>query len=441
MRGYMRIVMLLTIYIVEVLKYCIGYYVCFNEKVKRKWGLGLGIVICLLVVTIFDDMEDYQLRLIIYILVLCIMAIVLSGRRIIKIFRLFAVCFLLVCMDEIFGLLIQILSINGKEKIVQENSQYLLASVLSFITLNIIMFCKRSNKHVQKGSIYVFMTEKLKYLVILMALEMLFTIAGLNFARNRINDVKFSVYAICVTIIAYISVGIVGVFTMYIKNVNEKMKEAVEQEIALKDMQKRYYEALLEKEEDTRKYRHDMMNHFLCLNAFVEEQNYDALQEYLIEMQGKMEEIQKRCYVTGNRVLDVITNYYLGMLEEDIDIRVCGMFDENIGIDDMQLCTIYANLLQNAVEELLHNKEAEEKFIRIEFLEGKEYFQIKISNSISDSKAIETEEFLSTWKSDKKNHGIGLQNVRKTIEMLDGKFEIAIEEKVFEVKATFKVDH
>ena len=85
----MRIVMLLTIYIVEVLKYCIGYYVCFNEKVKRKWGLGLGIVICLLVVTIFDNMEDYQLRLIIYILVLCIMAIVLSGRRIIKIFRLF----------------------------------------------------------------------------------------------------------------------------------------------------------------------------------------------------------------------------------------------------------------------------------------------------------------------------------------------------------------
>ncbi len=43
------------------------------------------------------------------------------------------------------------------------------------------------------------------------------------------------------------------------------MKKYLETEKLLRQTQKSYYETMLQKEEDTRRFRHDIINHLMCL--------------------------------------------------------------------------------------------------------------------------------------------------------------------------------
>ena len=58
---------------------------------------------------------------------------------------------------------------------------------------------------------------------------------------------------------------------------NEKMKETVDIEKRLRNSQKNYYEMLLQKEEETRKYRHDITNHLMCLKALADDKKTELV--------------------------------------------------------------------------------------------------------------------------------------------------------------------
>lgn len=270
----MKVIVLMIMYILEIIKYDIGYDVCFGQGIKRKWVLVVGMVLGSLPIIFCSKIEAYKWYLLIYLNAICILYFAVVEKGIIKIYRILITSFLITCLDEIWGMLIELVCINLKIKkeYYQQQWMELVISFLTFSVLGVVWFYKKYRKEKVFQKFYIIIREKIQYIVIIMALSILCTIAGLNFTKDYINDIEFSKIAILVCIISYISVGVLGLFALYVRNTNSKMEEMIEQEIALKDMQERYYEALLEKEEDTRKYRHDMMNHFLCLNAFVEEQ-------------------------------------------------------------------------------------------------------------------------------------------------------------------------
>lgn len=58
---------------------------------------------------------------------------------------------------------------------------------------------------------------------------------------------------------------------MKVAIINEKLLET----------QADYYKMLLEKEDETRKFRHDMSNHIICIDALSQEKKYDEMQSYL----------------------------------------------------------------------------------------------------------------------------------------------------------------
>lgn len=266
------------------------------------------------------------------------------------------------------------------------------------------------------------------YGVIFMALSMLFAISGLEWARGQIENPKFHVLSIVISICAYIGVALLGVFSMYMENTNKKLEQMMENEKQIMNMQVRYYDTLLERETDTRKYRHDMRNHLICLEQLAKNKDIEAVEHYLDQMQVRMEEIQKRCISTGNEILDILTNHYVNTLDNNTQVQVSGTIQTQT--DPMKLCTIYANLLQNAVEEL--NRCEGDSSLQIVFKQGKEYFQISIRNSLSEAGLEKTdEELLKTSKKDAKNHGIGIGNVRKTVDELGGRIKLYREGNMF----------
>lgn len=240
-----------------------------------------------------------------------------------------------------------------------------------------------------------------------------------------------------VTSIAAISLLLLEINIVYRKWLSNEIQKYAD---ALKDyhkMESHYYRSLLDKEADTRKYRHDMNNHMICIKNLLEEGRYDQLGDYIDNLYDKTRELVNRSYNTGNNVLDALTNYYADNLDEDIEFKVCGTIHKTIDIDDVSLSSIYSNMLLNAIEEQ-QNLTGKDKFINVILKEGDKFAQIAVINSMSKEQIADLNK-LSTSKKDKHNHGFGLKNIRKNIEDNNGKLDIEARNHRFDIKVTLPV--
>lgn len=114
--------------------------------------------------------------------------------------------------------------------------------------------------------------------------------------------------------------------------------------------QQQYYKALIEKDENTKKFRHDISNHIYCLSYLCKSKKYDELEKYLISMENTIQDLRLKVY-TGNEVVNIIVNDLLERHKENhIQLLWTGMLPGSIKISSMDLCTIFSNLLINAIE-------------------------------------------------------------------------------------------
>ncbi len=420
---------LLLLYVIEIAKYYFAYDICFGEKLQRFWISAVGGAGYLIVLLFAGIQDDTLLRIIMYAFAISALFLAHLEKGKIRISRIIILVFIVTCLGEIFLIVQRLIAIRGII-VLSENMQHLIASILALCIILMAMFIKSRLTERQTDKLKRLAKKNVLTLVIVMAIEMLLTISGLNWARTFVDNYKFQVSVIVLCGMSYIGVGMLAFFSIYLERTNEKIKNLVENEVRLKDMQKRYYDTLLEREEDTRRYRHDMENHLICLDRLAREEDTASLQRYIGQMRRQMEEIQRRRYVTGNEILDILTSHYITLLDENVDVNVSGQIQTSI--DEMKLCTIYANLLQNAVEEVQRCEGT--AVLEIKFQQGTEFSQILIRNSLSKKQGQKRD------KLDSKNHGIGLYNVKKTVEAVGGNLDLTKEGGFFQAAVTFKVN-
>ena len=93
---------------------------------------------------------------------------------------------------------------------------------------------------------------------------------------------------------------------------------------------------------------------------------------------------------------------------------------------------------KNAIEEL-ERVERTNKKLEIEFSQGEIFFQIELCNSIADKSKGKKQLFL-TEKEDKRNHGLGIKNVKKVVKECGGEVFFEKRDEVFCVKVLLKND-
>ena len=147
---------------------------------------------------------------------------------------------------------------------------------------------------------------------------------------------------------------------------------------------------------------------------------------------GEMNKISQMSYRTENELFDVLLNEKRSHLPEATSIEVQGKFLGQLDLEAIDLCTIFSNLFQNAVEELKRQQEG--RFLIVKIKNGKNFTEVAIENSVRYKVLLQENGLPKTSKGDKKNHGIGLENVRRTVERCNGKMEISSEQERFSVK-------
>ena len=186
-------------------------------------------------------------------------------------------------------------------------------------------------------------------------------------------------------------------------------------------------------EEKLNKERHELNNKYFYIQTLLEENKLYKLAEFL-EKQTKHDFKGESKVFTGNSLMDHILNKKLREArEKKINTVVDTEVQKNIPVDDEMICTVLLNLLDNAIEASVLEKEPE---IRVSLKHIQNYFVIKVSNFISDD-VVKNNPNLSTSKTDKKIHGYGIKIIKEMIKKTDGLFKITSENNCFTFMVMF----
>ena len=169
-----------------------------------------------------------------------------------------------------------------------------------------------------------------------------------------------------------------------------------------------------------RGWRHDYHNHIQAMLALVETagESSSSLRDYLISLNDDLTSIDT-VIKTGHVMADAILNSKISLaLSKDIAVNVKATVPKNMKIQDIDLCVIIGNLLDNAMEACVSQPANEKRFIRIYIGIHKELFYISVTNSMAGTPEKTRHRYRSTKSL--QNHGFGLVRIDKISEKYGG---------------------
>lgn len=197
-------------------------------------------------------------------------------------------------------------------------------------------------------------------------------------------------------------------------------------------VQKEFGEKTILSDEELRRFRHDYKNHMIVVNAYLECGKTEEAREYLNTISKGVGSVVNKIK-TGNFVSDAILNSKaVSAAKSSTKISFSGIIPQS-GIEDEDLCTVLANLIDNAAEAC--EKLPGEKTIEVEARKVAGYFILSISNPTAGGK----NPTLKTTKSDRRNHGIGLKNVERALKKYNGAISAGNENGVFTADVRFEL--
>ena len=167
-------------------------------------------------------------------------------------------------------------------------------------------------------------------------------------------------------------------------------------------------------EDFNRKY-HDFKHYLTGLLAL---ESADEMKQYIRKIQNDMEPYHV-AYETGNPVVNAILSEKMLLckkkgivLEPDIDARSIGF------ISSLDLCTIFGNVLDNAIEAVESLPEADRR-IEIRVKTVRKMIGIHVRNPVSGTLIIDKGRFQTT-KNERQHLGVGIENIQNAVKRYGG---------------------
>ncbi|MGX6979825.1 GHKL domain-containing protein [Vagococcus elongatus] len=194
-------------------------------------------------------------------------------------------------------------------------------------------------------------------------------------------------------------------------------------------LQETYYEELADNQLEIRKIRHDMNHHLSVIGVLIEAGDFKQTQDYFDQLSLQLSSYGKE-FCENSLVNAVINSKYSKFQEHHVDTFLNISIDDAPAIDDISLCTIFANTMENALEAVLTIENPEERKMKIQARYQNGYFSYKITNNKGND-IRETKDGLITTKENKKAHGYGLKIVESVVNKYNGTFDISHNENEF----------
>lgn len=183
-----------------------------------------------------------------------------------------------------------------------------------------------------------------------------------------------------------------------------------------------------------RKY-HDM-KHQIALIRMETDQN--KREEYLQKLESGMH-IYDTEIKTGSHILDtILTAKQLYCTQNGIRMNVVADGQQLHFIDVMDLCSIFGNALDNAIESVVKLEDHEKRLIKVAVFAQNTFLMIRVENYYESKLSLHDGEYHTT-KTDHDYHGYGIKSIRYTVNAYGGSVSIDTRDNWFTLKVLLPI--
>lgn len=184
-----------------------------------------------------------------------------------------------------------------------------------------------------------------------------------------------------------------------------------------------------------RGWRHDYHNHLQVMKAELAAGQIDELAAYLDELECDLDRVDS--YVkSGNLMLDAILNSKLSLAaEKGVGVNCKAVLPEEVAVDDVDLCVVFGNLLDNALESC-EALPPDERWLRIYVAARGNMLYASIQNAAVEDPSFEQRAYISNKRGE---HGFGMKRVAAVVSEYGGSLRLANEPGIFAAEVSLPV--
>ena len=207
--------------------------------------------------------------------------------------------------------------------------------------------------------------------------------------------------------------------------------------------QKQYeqYKLAIDNSEALRKEMHDMKHYVMALKN----EDDPARRSEVLEDMEQAIAVQESFMNTGNKVLDVIlTTKSLQCQKKNITLNAMVDGDLLSDIHVKDICSLFGNILDNAIEATQQVEEVEKRLITLSVRKRNQFIIVECENCTDVStvnlrntkkrRRFRKNNLPKTTKGDNVKHGFGLKSISQVAEKYGGALHVSYEDGWFKVK-------
>lgn len=305
----------------------------------------------------------------------------------------------------------EVLGLSGIVRIIFTLLYIMILSAFVFILMSV------GNKTIRLSYIHkiIFLVISITCIMIkqmvLIAIINLPTTKGLSI--NIFISIFFLVFFLYFCLMVYI----------YNLGIEKEKNEKLMTESFISKMNQIQYEQIISSTESLKGIKHDISNHLETLSLLLYSNEYEKATEYLNTIFSELSTYYK-IISTGNIPVDcIISNKYALAKNKDITFDYTIHLPPKMPIDDVSICSLLGNILDNAIESCEKIAQPKERFISLAIRPFNNMLLINITNSsIGDYKLSKSGKFLTTKQNKTYNsyHGIGIKQICKIVKENNG---------------------
>jgi sensor histidine kinase YesM len=236
-------------------------------------------------------------------------------------------------------------------------------------------------------------------------------------------------------ILICIAFGLLVMNIIVFSLINDIMKRQVriaEDELLLERVKNEtgMYRAISENYDKQLKREHEYKNQLSVIAALAHENKVDEINRYLKQYSDDIL-IHTDLIDTNNVIVNAVLNSKYQETREKGIVFVVKVNDlSKLKVKDEDIVLILSNLLNNAIEA---NEGCEEAVIKLKFVLENNEVVISVVNTFSKAPLTDGNKFKTTKTEDADRHGIGLENIKETVEKYNGSCVIKHDDKNFKV--------
>lgn len=302
------------------------------------------------------------------------------------------------------------------------------------VFLTCIFFCFNKNANAKITYVLDILSKKTKILLIsyVLANTLLFSfiLTYIPLIHAIFWNIALKIALALLTAFLFILFPII-IFTVltnsYLKSQNEKFQKDIE-------AQAKHYSDLAKANYELRRFKHDFNNIKIGLEKTLGDNDYEAALSILENSNYDFQNIAEKMleFDTGNGIVDALLSDKQSKANKS-NTRI--VFSGSVPPDSIaptDLCVLFGNTLDNAIEACEKFEDETEKTIFVSCKCNSGFAFISITNPVADDVVIRGNSIDST-KADKASHGYGLYSLNKIVKKLDGSLNLSCEDRIFKV--------